>query len=556
MSKIKFFGLGGLGENGKNMYICEVDDKIFILDAGLKYPSVDLYGIDAVIPDISYLVENKHRVQGLFLSHGHEDHIGAVPEVLKKLNIGVFGTHFTISILEDLLQDKEMKITDYRLYRINEDKVMKFGNISVCFYNVSHSIPEAVNIAILTEDGAIVYAPDFTFDVNIDNRYRISFNKINDIARNGVLCLASESLGTTNVNRVSYDLSMLHAISEALQTPKRVIFSTFSSDLNRIQKIINISVTNNRRIAIIGRKAQKIVNIAMNSGYLKIPDENLVNLKYIDDKNSNDDDDLVVIVTGTRHEPFYMLQRMCRRQDRLIAIKEGDMVVMVTPPVPGTEKMASRTIDILYKSGAKVNEIKKDILRSSHADRDDLKMLYNMLNPKYIIPIIGEYRHQYTQKHIALEAGYDESKIIILENGEIAGFENGKYVKGKKVSAGDVLVDGSMIGDINEFVLKDREFLAQEGLVLISVIVDTSKRKIVAGPEVVSKGLIVSQSLEQIITKVKDIINDEVKIGLSKKNIDLDFIKNGIRDSVSHMLYRTTKKKPIIMPTIINIQNK
>jgi ribonuclease J len=251
-----------------------------------------------------------------------------------------------------------------------------------------------------------------------------------------------------------------------------------------------------------------------------------------------------------------MLQRMCRRQDRLIAIKEGDMVVMVTPPVPGTEKMASRTIDILYKSGAKVNEIKKDILRSSHADRDDLKMLYNMLNPKYIIPIIGEYRHQYTQKHIALEAGYDESKIIILENGEIAGFENGKYVKGKKVSAGDVLVDGSMIGDINEFVLKDREFLAQEGLVLISVIVDTSKRKIVAGPEVVSKGLIVSQSLEQIITKVKDIINDEVKIGLSKKNIDLDFIKNGIRDSVSHMLYRTTKKKPIIMPTIINIQNK
>lgn len=555
MSKIKFFGLGGLGENGKNMYICEVDDKIFILDAGLKYPSVDLYGVDAVIPDISYLIENKQRVQGLFLSHGHEDHIGAVPEVLKQLNIGVFGTHFTISILEDLLQEKEMRISDYRLYRINEDKVMKFGNINVCFYNVSHSIPEAINIAILTEDGAIVYAPDFTFDVNSDSRYRISFNKINDIARNGVLALAAESLGTTNVNRVTHDLSMLHAISEALQTPKRVIFSTFSSDLDRIQKIINISVMNNRKIAIIGRKAQKIVNIAMNSGYLKIPDENLVNLKYIDENHSNDEDDLVVIVTGTRHEPFYMLQRMCRRQDRLIAIKEGDMVVMVTPPVPGTEKMASKTIDILYKTGAKVTEIKRDLLKSSHADRDDLKMLYNMLNPKYILPIIGEYRHQYSQKHIALEAGFDENRVIILENGDIASFEDGQFVKANKVSTGDVLIDGSMVGDINEFVLKDRELLAQEGLVLISIIVDSNKRAILSGPEVVCKGLIVSQSLEQIITKLKDLITDEVVMGFNKKSFDWAIIKNNIRDSVSNMLYRSTKKNPIIMPTIIDIDN-
>jgi ribonuclease J len=555
MSKIKFFGLGGLGENGKNMYICEVDDKIFILDAGLKYPSVDLYGIDAVIPDISYLVENKQRVQGLFLSHGHEDHIGAVPEVLKKLNIGVFGTHFTISILEDLLQEKEMKISDYRLYRINEDKVMKFGNVNVYFYNVSHSIPEAINIAIVTEDGAIVYAPDFTFDVNSDSRYRISFNKINDIARNGVLLLAAESLGTTNVNRVTHDLSMLHAISEALQTPKRVIFSTFSSDLDRIQKIINISVMNNRKIAIIGRKAQKIVNIAMNSGYLKIPDENLVNLKYIDENHANDEDDLVVIVTGTRHEPFYMLQRMCRRQDRLIAIKEGDMVVMVTPPVPGTERMASKTIDILYKTGAKVTEIKRDLLKSSHADRDDLKMLYNMLSPKYILPIIGEYRHQYSQKHIAIEAGFDENRIIILENGDIASFEDGQYAKGGKVSTGDVLIDGSIVGDINEFVLKDRELLAQEGLVLISVIVDAKKRTILSGPEIVCKGLIVSQSLEQIMTKLKDLVTDEIIIGFDKKNLDLNMIKNNIRDSASNMLYRSTKKNPIIMPTIIDINN-
>jgi ribonuclease J len=555
MSKIKFFALGGLGENGKNMFVVEVDDKIFILDAGLKYPSVDLYGIDAVIPDITYLVENKNRVQGLFLSHGHEDHIGAVPEVLRKLNVGVFGTHFTISILEDLLQENEMKLSDYRLYRINEDKVMKFGNISVVFYNVSHSIPEAINIAIKTEDGAVVYAPDFTFDVNSDSRYRISFNKISDIAREGVLALFSESLGTTSLNRVTHDAPMIHAITEALQVPKRVIFSTFSSDLDRIQKIINVSVNNNRRIAIIGRKAQKIVNIAMNSGYLKIPDDKLVNLKYIDETHTNNEDDLVVIVTGTRHEPFYMLQRMCRHQDRLIAIQEGDMVVMVTPPVPGTERMAAKTIDILYKSGAHVSDIKKDLLKSTHADRDDLKMLYSMLSPKYIIPIIGEYRHQYMQKNVALEAGFDENRIIILENGETANFTNGEYVKGKdKVQSGDVLVDGSIVGDINEFVLKDREMLAQEGLVIISITVDARKRKILAGPEIVCKGLIISESLELVIEKLKALVTDEVINGFTKKYIDWNKFKNDIREAASTTLYRMTKKNPIIMPTIIDIE--
>ncbi|MFA5542878.1 MAG: ribonuclease J [Bacilli bacterium] len=558
MSKIKFFALGGLAENGKNMFICEVDDRIFILDAGLKYPSVDLYGVDAVIPDISYLIENKDRVQGLFITHGHEDHIGAVPELLKELNIGVYGTHFTISVLEDLLQDNDMKISDYRLYRINEEKIMKFGNVQVHFYYVSHSIPEAVNIAIKTDDGFIVYAPDFTFDVNSDSRYRISFSKIGEIASGGVLALASESIGTSNINRVTSDINMVYAISDALQSPKRVIFSTFSSDLDRIQKIINVSVENNRRIAIIGRKAQKIVNIAMNSGYLKIPDENLVNLRYIDDKNTNDDDDLVVIVTGNRHEPFYMLQRMCRGQDRLIKIKENDKVVTVTPPVPGTERMAARTIDILYKAGAEVIEIKKDLLKSSHASREDLKMLYNMLKPKYIIPVIGEYRHQFTQKQVALESGYSEGKIIILENGEIAEFNDKEYSKSSnRISHGDVLVDGSIVGDINEYVLKDRELLAQEGLVIITIAIDARNKKILSGPEIITKGLVLSEEFTEMLEDFKIDATEVVYNDFKKKYIDWSKLKNDVRDVVSKALYRRMKKRPIIMTNIIDVvENK
>lgn len=554
MSIIKFCGLGGLGENGKNMFIVEVDDKIFILDAGLKYPSVDLFGIDAVIPNFIYLEENKSRIQGLFISHGHEDHIGAAVEVLKKLNIPAFGTHFTISILEDLLQEDNQKLTNYRLFRINEDKILKFGTVQVSFYNVSHSIPEAVNIAIKTEDGSIVYAPDFTFDVNSDTRYRISFNRMNDVAKDGVLAVCAESLGTSNIHRVTNDLSMTYAINEVLQTSKRVIFSTFSSDLDRIQKIINISVAHQRRIAIIGRKAQKIVNIAINSGYLRIPDDRLVNLRYIDDTHSNDEDDLVVIVTGTRHEPFYMLQRMCRQQDRLITIKAGDSVVMVTPPVPGTERMAGRTIDILYQNGASVTEIRKEMLRSTHADREDLKMLYSILRPKYIIPIIGEYRHQYMHKIVATEAGYSESNIIVLENGEVASFVNGEYnPKNARITSGDVLIDGSMIGDINEFVLKDREMLARDGLVVISVSIDSNTRNIITNPEVVCKGLMVSESLDWLIDKARTKTMDVLHTHLVRKHIDLSKIENDIRDAVSRDLHFHIKKTPIIMTSVIDI---
>jgi len=556
MSKIKFFALGGLGENGKNMFVVEVDERIFILDAGLKYPSVDLYGIDAVIPDFSYLIENKDRVQGIFLSHGHEDHIGAVPEVLKQLNIGVFGTHFTISILEDLLLEEGMQLSDYRLYRINDDKVLKFGNILVSFYNVTHSIPEAINVAIKTQDGAIVYAPDFNFDVGQDERYRTSFHKICEVASHGVLALLSESIGTSNFNRVNHDYAMVYTINEILQTnKKRIIFSTFSTDLDRIQKIINIAVENNRRIAIIGRKAQKIVNIAINSGYLKIPNGKLVNLKYIDEENTNDDDDLVVIVTGTRHEPFYMLQRMCRKQDRLIEIKDDDQVVIVTPPVPGTERMAAKTLDVLYKRGAIVTNITKEMLKSSHADANDLKMLYSMLSPKYIIPIIGEYRHQHQQKNIAISAGFPEEKIILLENGEVATFNDGVFEKGKdKVSCGDVLVDGSIVGDINEVVLRDRGMMAQEGLVLISVVVDARTHQILSGPEIVTKGLIISDTIDEVNNLISHTTDNIIYEYFQKKYIDWNSLKNDIREQVAKDLKKMTKKSPIVIPTVIDVE--
>ncbi|MCK9536532.1 MAG: ribonuclease J, partial [Bacilli bacterium] len=462
MSVIKFFALGGLGESGKNIYIVDVDDKIFILDCGLKFPSFDLYGIDAVIPDISYLIKNKERIQGIFLSHGHEDHIGALPELLKKINTAVFGSRFTMALAELALVDAGMPVEDYRLYRVTDDKILFFGNIKVHFFALSHSVPETFGITIMTENGALVYAPDFSFTHNNDRRYQTSYQKIVETAQGGVLALFSESLGAGNLNRVTNDYILVHHINDILQSAKRVIFSMFSDDLQRIQKIINISVEKKRRIAIIGKKAQKTINIALKNDYLNIPSDRLVNLKYITDDNKNDEEDLVVIVTGNRHEPYYNLQRMSTGQDRLIEITNRDHIVVISEPRTGTERLAQKVIGLLHRLDAKVTIIPKDILQSSHANSEDLKLLYAMLKPKYVIPINGEYRHQCQQYDIALEAGFRKENVILIGNGEIVSFVDGELAaKGDKIPVGDVLVDGSFVGDINEVVLKDREFLSQ-----------------------------------------------------------------------------------------------
>ena len=553
MSKIKFFALGGLGENGKNMFVAEVDERIFIFDAGLKYPAVDLYGVDVVIPDISYLVENADRIEGIFISHGHEDHIGALPYLLKNINIRVYGTHFTIKLIEDLLIEEGMAVEDYRLYRINENKTLKFGEAMVSFYNTTHSIPESVGIALHTDQGLIIYSPDFNFDQNAETKYRTSFDKLIELSKKGVLALLAESIGSGTLTRPINDYLLTHVITDVFNRgTNRVIVTAFSSDLDRIQKIINIAVNNNRNIAIIGRKAQRIVDIAMNTDYLKIPKDRLVNLKYIDDKNKNEIKNLVVIVTGNRHEPFYVLQRMVNKQDRLIALNETDHVIIMTPPVPGTEKIALRTVDTLYRKNIKVTKVTKDIMRSSHANADDLKMMYNLLKPKYVIPIIGEYRHQIKQAKIAKEVGYEANKIIILENGESIEFENGVATTKNRIQNGDVLVDGSIVGDINEVVIKDREMLAQEGIFIISCNINAKGKRVINTPEIVTRGFVFGEFKDEIDFYVKKKFDNTLKFFFEKKYFEWNELNSVLREEIGREIYRIAKKRPIVIPVIVD----
>lgn len=552
MAHIKIGTLGGLDENGKNMAIVEVNNKIFILDAGLRYPDVDMYGVDAVVPDMNYLIQNKDRIMGVFISHGHEDHIGALPYLLENVNVPVFGTHFTICLIENLLSESNMDIRKYKLYRINENKVLTFNDVTITFFNTTHSIPESVGISINTLDGSIVYLTDFTFNFSKGLKYQTSFDKITDLGKNGVLVAMVESIGTTTIGRVSNDKLLEHAYSKVLTKKGRIIVSAFSSDLLRIQKIINMSVEKGRKIAIVGRRAQRIINIAISSGYLEIPQNHLVNLKFIDENNDNNDPNLVVIVTGLRQEPYSILMRMASGQDRLIHFTEDDAVVLMSPPVPGTENFATETLNTLYKYDIDVSVFSKDVLKSSHASSEDIKLLYSMLKPRYIIPIKGESRHLIQHRDIALEYGYSKEQIFVLENGLFVKFNNGEFDGNEKIHLNDVFVDGH-ISNIDSKVIKERESLAEEGVVIVSALVDLISKKIVSSPVVYKKGFVSSNNLNaendteaKIIESATMIINNY----LLKKKFDLDSVKTAVSEETSKLIYRYDRKRPIIISDI------
>ena len=556
MSKIKIFALGGLGENGKNMYCVDVDNSLFILDAGLKYPTQELFGVDSIIPDFSYLEKNKSRIVGLFLSHGHEDHIGAVPKLLKIMNIPIYASYFTLAILKDAMTDQGLELDNYKFFSVSGKKSLTFNNVKVDFYRVTHSIPESLGIAISTNDGVIVYAPDFNFDQNVKGVYKTDFEKLSQIAGKKVLALMVESLGAERVGYTHSTESLDYALNQAFYHAKsRIIVSAFSTDLVRIQKIIDIALKYERNIAIIGRKTQRTVDIAVNLDYLKIPEDKLISLRFIDDKNKNELKDAVVLVTGDRHEPFYMLQRMVKKLDRLIHINKEDTIILLTPPVPGTEKIAARTLDILYRYDTNVRKIDKAILPPAHAGSEDIKLLINILNPKYIIPVIGEYRHQYAMNHLCIQHGYSEDNVIVLDNGVVLTIENGKVMdSSEKISSGDILVDGILDGDLNDVVLRDRELLSQDGVLLVIANIDARKKEVITTPEIVSRGFIYMKENEELIKEVEEIFYKVAKKIMNNRYIDWRIFRENLKDDISKHLYRVTKRRPIIIPVLIDTQ--
>ena len=554
MSKINFIAIGGVQEDGKNLFCIEVDEKIFILDCGNKYPTSELYGVDIIVNDLSYIIDNLSRVQGVFLSHAHSDHIGGVSYLLREKKLKVYGSRFTIAVLKSMLTDEEVDFDDDELEVVTSKTALHFGDVTVRFFEVSHNIPECFGIALSTKDGYIIYTANYNFDQNSRIDYSHMFRSLAVFSKEGVLALLTESLGAMNEESrgtiLEFKTRMINLLT---QVNNRVIFTMFSSDILRIKQICDIAISQGKRIAILGIKTQKLVRIAIQQGYISIPEDKFVQLKYIDENNLNDDKDLVVIVTGERHEPYHMLQRMARGFDRLVRLNENDTIVVLTTPYIGTEKMAARTLDIVYHVTSKIKTFDYKLLPRTDANREEIKEMINILKPKYIIPVIGEYRHQYALRIVADCINYKDDQVIIPDNGDIISFVNGKYVGiTGDVPCGELMIDGKAFKDVSDVVMRDRELLAKDGLILITANINPRTKTVVLGPEIVTKGFVFNKENEDVNENMKGLFTEVSKTFLASKFINWSEYKIAIKNEISHYIYKEVKRSPIIIPVLIS----
>lgn len=554
MSKINFIAIGGVQEDGKNLFCIEVDNKIFILDCGNKYPTSELYGVDIIVNDLSYIIENMSRVQGVFLSHAHNDHIGGLSYLLREKKLKVYGSRFTIAVLKASLVEDEVDFDDDELEVVTSKTALHFDDVTIRFFEVSHNIPECFGIAINTKDGYIIYTANFNFDQNSRVDYSHMFRSLAVFSKEGVLALLTESLGAMNEESrgtiLEFKTRMINLLT---QVKKRVIFTMFSSDILRIKQICDIAISQGKKIAILGLKTQKLVRIAIQQGYISIPEDKYVQLRYIDDTHDNNDEDLVVIVTGERHEPYHMLQRMARGFDRLIKLNEDDTIVVLTTPYIGTEKMAARTLDIVYHVTSKIKTFNSSLLPKTDANREEIKQMINILRPKYIIPVIGEYRHQYALRIVADCIGYKDDQVIIPDNGDVLSFVNGKYIGiTGDVPCGELMIDGKAFKDVSDVVMRDRELLAKDGLILITANINPRTKQVILGPEIVTKGFVFTKENENVNDNMKAIFEETSKQFLASKFINWSEYKMAIKNEISHYIYKEVKRSPIIIPVLIS----
>ena len=551
---VKIFALGGLDEVGNNLYVVDVNGKLFVLDSGLKYPGVEMMGVDAIIPDFTYLVENADRIKGIFLTQGHDEHMGSIAQLLDVINVPVYGTRLTIALAEDALLEAKMDERKYKLNIIRDENTLYMDGVKVSFFKTTHSIPGSIGVCIHTPHGAIVYTSDFIFNHSVSGRYQTNYNKISDIARGGVLCMLAESVNSDSLGHASTGDSLEHTFEEAFsRTDGRLIFSLLSTDLHRIQMVVNLAIKYNRKVAITGRRMQRLIDLAVKLGYLKIPKDVLLSLGFMNANRDNNIKDLVVITTGTRFEPFINLTRMIKGHDRFIKITKTDTVVLAITMQLGTETRAARTMDMLYRTDATVIAVNKNLLPPSHASSEDLKLMMNLLKPKYIMPVNGEYRHLMSHVKVAKSMGYDDDHIIIMDKGEFALFEKGEYSPSMDIiELEEVLVDGHGVGDVGTVVLKDRQMLSNDGVVAIVVNLNRKNKKIIGQPEIVSRGFVFETKDIDLFEETRNIAREvlEEKTKENARYFNWQDLRFDMRDRIGKFIYKTTKHRPIVIPII------
>lgn len=543
--------MGGLGEIGKNMMAIKHGDDIIVIDAGLMFPEDELLGIDVVIPDITYLLENREQVKGILLTHGHEDHIGGLPYILKELNVPIYGTKLTLGLLEGKLKEANFS-QEVKLNVIKPRDRVKLGSFDVEFFRVSHSIPDAVGMGIHTPIGTILHTGDFKFDQTPVDGEVIDYQRIAELGNEGVLVLLSDS---TNVERAGYTMSekvVGQTFDDSFRLAKeRIIIATFASNVHRIQQVIDSACRYERKVAIAGRSMVNVVTRASELGYLDVPEDTIIEL---DEINRYPRNNIVVLTTGSQGEPMSALTRMAMSDHRRVQIEHGDTVIISASPIPGNEKLISRTIDQLFKLGADViYESVSGIHVSGHASREELKLMLNLVKPKFFVPVHGEYRMLIKHSQLAQKVGIPASNIFVGENGNVIEFSKNKGAIAGKVNSGRVLVDGLGVGDVGNIVLRDRKQLSQDGILIVVVTLNREQKQIVAGPDIVSRGFVYVREAEELMDEAKV----KVKYALDKcyeKNItEWAAIKSSIRDTLGKFLYERTRRRPMILPIIMEI---
>lgn len=548
---IKVIPLGGVGEIGKNITVLEVNDEIIVIDCGIAFPDEEMYGVDLIIPDISYLIDNKDKVKGLFITHGHEDHIGAIPYILKQLNMDVYGTKLTLAIIENKLREHKLVETS-NLILVNPGEMVSFNNLSIEFIQSTHSIAESCCFAIKTILGTIFHTGDFKIDLTpIDDKV-IDIDRISTIGKEGVLLLMADS---TNVERSGYTMSersIGNTFNRIFSTAKgRVIIATFASNIHRMQQIINASLDRKRKVAFAGRSMESISRMAIDLGYLHMPEDMLIEIDNI--KNYNNEN-ITIITTGSQGEPMAALARIAYGNHKKIKIENEDLFIISAAPIPGNDKLISKVINELFKKGADViYEDLEEVHVSGHAYREELKLMHRLIKPQYFMPIHGEYRHLKHHKDLAISLGMDPSDTFILERGDVLLINKDEAKKEGKVKTGTVLVDGLGVGDVGTLVLRDRKHLAQDGLVNIVVTIERESFSIIAGPDIITRGFVYVKEAEELIKELKDIATNELQSCLDNRIIEWYLIKTNIKKSVERYIYDKTKRRPTIIPIIMEI---
>lgn len=549
--KIKVIPLGGLGEVGKNITVIEYGEEIIVVDCGMTFPDSEMYGIDIVIPDVSYLVKNKERIKGFFITHGHEDHIGAIPYILKQVNAPIYATKLTIGLIENKLEEHKMlDIVDLNVVEAGD--TIPLEKVKVEFIRTNHSIADSCALAIHTPLGIVVHTGDIKVDFTPVDGKVIDLQRLAKIGKQGVLLLMADS---TNACHPGYTMSE-KTVGETLDNlfgkgKGRIIVATFASNIHRLQQIINSSIKYGRKVAFSGRSMEKISDVAAKLGYLDIPEGLLIDLKDLKLYNSNQ---ITIVTTGSQGEPMSALTRIASSTHKNIQIEKDDMIIISANPIPGNEKAVSRVINDLTQKGAQViYKSIEEIHVSGHACEQELKLLQSILKPKYFVPVHGEYKHLRKHILIAEEVGLEKGKSFILENGEVLSVNRKSACISGKVQAGNVLVDGSGIGDVGNIVLRDRKNLSQDGIINIIVAIERESHSVVSGPDIITRGFIYVRESEELVKNIKDIAYESIQNSLDKNIFKWSEIKNNIRNDVGLFIYSKTKRKPIIVPIIMEV---